>query len=673
MPAISFLIMAATGLAPVAAPAAQTEGITPYVSAYFANTSVVTALDMVERLPGFRLDNGNSVRGLEGAGGNVLIDGSRPVSKSEPVQEVLRRIPAGQVERIDLIRGGAPGIDMQGKASVINIVRTRGARWQGAATVGDTYAIDRRNFGETQIEASGDLAGGKFEGSANYGGGFDDRDGNGSRVRTGPDGLVSRRADLDSHGDGYGWRLSGTYTRSLLGGTLKANGHLGGDNFSHNEVRRFVAPATSVDTGGDSFDFLSPEAELDFKRPLSGTTDLNLVFLTKRFDMGIVSIYRPPGQVSRFSLDKNTAETVVRTVLTRRQGANLSFEAGAEMALNTLESATSYLDNGKVIDLPSANVEVREVRSQAFGKAIWRPVPKWTVEAGLGYEVSTLTATRDVQLDKILNFAKPRLFVTWQASPTTQLRARAERTVGQLDFDDFVAGASLGSDVVTSGNPDLNPEAAWEGELAFEQGFWTNSGSVSLSLSHSRISNAIDRAPVYAANGDIFDAPANIGKGRRTTLSSELTLPLDRLGVRRGLLRGSAAWHWSDVTDPTTGQNREISGVRPLVWEVHFTQDLPAQMGKWGSDIYGAWSQTAYRFDQIATDKLGTTVSLYTEYKLRPDLTLRAGIGNTTNRSYHRGLQVYDGPRNTGALAYQDDQVQRLGRYVRVRIRKTFG
>ena len=100
---------------------------------------------------------------------------------------------------------------------------------------------------------------------------------------------------------------------------------------------------------------------------------------------------------------------------------------------------------------------------------------------------------------------------------------------------------------------------------------------------------------------------------------------------------------------------------------------MPAQMGKWGSDIYGAWSQTAYRFDQIATDKLGTTVSLYTEYKLRPDLTRRAGIGNTTNRSYHRGLQVYDGPRNIGALAYRDDQFQRLGRYVRVRIRKTFG
>ncbi|MGH1558376.1 hypothetical protein ACRAWD_12570 [Caulobacter segnis] len=38
---------------------------------------------------------------------------------------MLRRIAAPTVERIDLIRGGAPGIDMQGRTVMANIVLKR--------------------------------------------------------------------------------------------------------------------------------------------------------------------------------------------------------------------------------------------------------------------------------------------------------------------------------------------------------------------------------------------------------------------------------------------------------------------------------------------------------------------------------------------------------------------
>ncbi len=53
--------------------------------------------------------SGDDVRGFGGAAGNVLIDGERPSSKAVAARH--RRcsgIPASRVERIDLIRGGAP-------------------------------------------------------------------------------------------------------------------------------------------------------------------------------------------------------------------------------------------------------------------------------------------------------------------------------------------------------------------------------------------------------------------------------------------------------------------------------------------------------------------------------------------------------------------------------------
>src|SRR5256885_1794863 len=82
-------------------------------------------MDMIRRLPGFSFDAGESARGFAGTAGNVLIDGQRPTSKTDSLDSIIGRIPAADVERIELIRGGAPGIDMQGRAVVANIVRKK--------------------------------------------------------------------------------------------------------------------------------------------------------------------------------------------------------------------------------------------------------------------------------------------------------------------------------------------------------------------------------------------------------------------------------------------------------------------------------------------------------------------------------------------------------------------
>jgi outer membrane cobalamin receptor len=117
----------APALATVQGPAATGQaGVTSYPPAFFAAQNPNSAADMVTRLPGFTLDTGDSVRGFEGSAGNVLIDGQRPASKSDNLQTILSRIPAGKVERIDVIRGGAPGIDMQGKTVIANVVLKKG-------------------------------------------------------------------------------------------------------------------------------------------------------------------------------------------------------------------------------------------------------------------------------------------------------------------------------------------------------------------------------------------------------------------------------------------------------------------------------------------------------------------------------------------------------------------
>jgi hypothetical protein len=77
---------------------------------------------MVSRVPGFSVQDGDGSRGFEGAVGNILINGSRPASKNDTGSSVLSRTLVPQVERIELIRGGAPGIDMQGYSVVVNVI-----------------------------------------------------------------------------------------------------------------------------------------------------------------------------------------------------------------------------------------------------------------------------------------------------------------------------------------------------------------------------------------------------------------------------------------------------------------------------------------------------------------------------------------------------------------------
>ena len=115
------LAVTAAASLPVQSPTA-TSGVTVYGADYFAGAQLSTALDMVQRLPGFTMDMGDGVRGYAGAGGNVLIDGQRFSSKSDNLHDLLYRIPASSVARVDVIRGGAPGIDMQGRTLIANVV-----------------------------------------------------------------------------------------------------------------------------------------------------------------------------------------------------------------------------------------------------------------------------------------------------------------------------------------------------------------------------------------------------------------------------------------------------------------------------------------------------------------------------------------------------------------------
>ncbi len=656
------------------APAAEAgQAVISYPASFFAAAQANTARDMIGRLPGFVFDDGDSVRGFAGAAGNVLIDGARPTSKNDDLDSILRRVPASQVERIDVIRGGAAGIDMQGKTVVANVVRKTGSSVTGLIHIADNLVVnDGRHIPTLRLETTRRDGPRALEASLTVSGYIDDSDGDGRRVQRvpggGPPTLVSH---VNTEGNGQQIIATAAYETPLMGGSLRINGQLFHDRFTYDEIVDDHGPP-----GGSVEHDRQPKDQAEFgarySRALTARASIEALFIQQLQEERYRSDFEEPGSAALFNEHHTNGESIARAVLTYRANGKLTFKTGGEFAYNWLDSDTRYAVNGVPVPLPAANVEVTEKRGEVFGQTTWRATSSLNVEAGMRFEFSTIASSGDVVLEKSLYFAKPRLAVTWSPNDRNQFRARIEREVSQLDFNDFVASQSLNTGAVRAGNPNLDPQEAWVYEAAYERRFW-GSGAATVTIRHSDLTNVVDRAPIYDPSGAVYDAPGNIGEGTKDELMLNLTLPLSRFGVKNGLLRGQGTWRWSEVTDPATGRTREITKLKPLEWEGHFSQDLPRWKATWGLDAFSAWRQTYYRLTEIEDDKLRTWVVLYAEVRPRRDLSLRAEIDNLFSRGYERILQEYAGPRGSNPLVSTDTRELKFGPEIYLRVRKTFG
>ncbi len=665
------LLLGLAQAAAIATAPTQT-GVTSYPASYFAGLQAANASEMLGRIPGYSFDSGDSSRGFEGSAGNVLIDGHRPASKTDSLDEILKRMPIGLVERIDIVRGGAPGIDMQGKTVLANVIRRKGATTRLLVVAAQTHSSDGRTLGASRFEGSGSLGDRRWEFGTFWGRGLNAGAGRGPAVIIPGNGRPRTPSFVRSEGDGQTLFGSGSVESPLAGGALKVNGRLSWDKYKYEEDNDIAGPARAVETDDEVYLQKDREIGASYSRPFGAKTDADVVTLRQTHDIDYAAIFAAGGSTQDFRNSRQTSETIGRAVVKYRVSDRLSGELGAETALNKLESRSRFSIDAATIRLPAATVGVEENRSEVFLKSAWRPTDRWTLDAALRYESSTITSDGDVVLEKTLRFIKPRLAATWAPNARAQVRLRVEREVGQLNFNDFVASADLtNASGVTAGNPDLNPQQAWVAEAAVEQRFW-GSGSITLTARHARLSDVVDRGPVFGA-ASVFDRPTNIGSGTKDDLGLAITMPFERLGLKGLVVKGDVTRHWTQVTDPTTGRRREISGQKPIDWNTSFIWDMPARNFSWGVDVYGSFRQTYYRFNLVDTTKYDTYVRPFAEWRATPDITLRFELPNATGRAVRRTTYIYPGPRNLGGAPDVEDRNLSVGRLYYFRIRKTLG
>jgi hypothetical protein len=631
------LFLSAAVLAPAAPALAQAEGAggrTVYESGYFRAFSPSNALELVERVPGFALELGSQdVRGFGQAAGNVVINGSRPSSKSDTLETILARIPASRVARVEVGPGDLFGSEYSGKAQVLNLVLT-----SEGGLAGTLDATLRRDF-SGQVTPEGNVSALYRRGRSSFNAslGFDNdhfpEEGSDTVIAL-PGGALREFRDKYNDTSERGYSVTGSWEHN--GGehrTAHANLRVNDGRFTLYQTNN-VFPVGGVerdDRLSQEYDNRDYEIGGDVTRPLLGG-GLKLIGLaTRRTRHAEDTSFNRIGErvIGGFEqeTDSQRDERVLRLVWSRSNLGGWSVETGAEGVLNSLDSDVNLfgVEEGGArtrIDLPVDQAKVSEKRAEAFVNAGRALSPTLRMDLGLTWETSRLTVTGDTEAERSLSFFKPKAVLDWKPKGPWHLQLALARTVAQLNFEDFISSAELANDRVDAGNADLLPQRAWEALLTVERTVFGD-GLAKVEFGYNRISLLQDRVPTPEG----FDAPGNIGTGTQAFARGTLDMPLTGFGIKGGRLTLNGTLQDTSVEDPYTLRKRRFSGFPTYRFDASFRQDL----GKyaWGFNVLTNPGQSFFRRNEIDTPNgQEPFVTAFAEYRPTQRTTVSFGLDN---------------------------------------------
>ncbi len=638
---------------PALAQASGPGGRNIYEAAFFAQFAPSNALQIIERVPGFQLDEGDTeVRGFAQAAGNVVINGQRPSSKTDTLDVVLSRIPASRVVRIEVGPGELYGSDYSGRPQVVNLVLSDAGGVAGTAMAGARRGYDGELYPEGSLSGLVRRGASTFNAAVEFDTDAVTEEGS-DTITARPSGeLIEFRRKINETDEpnlnlSAAWAYDGGVNR-----TAHLNGRYFIDWFSltqANAVFPAVGPMRN-DVLTQRYDFEEYEIGGDVTRPFAGG-GLKLVGLATRRNRNNVDaqVNRAGGLTlgsSDQTLDDRREETVGRLVWTRGAWSGWNVEAGAEAALNILDSDVDLfvVDGAGVrtrIDLPVDQAKVKETRAEFFvngGRAL---SPTLRLDTGVTFETSRLTVTGDASAERELQFWKPKGTLDWRPKGPWHVQLSLARTVAQLQFEDFISLAELSNDRVNGGNANLVPQRAWEALVTAERKI-LGDGLVKIEAGYNRVSLVQDRIPTPEG----FDAPGNLGDGEERILRGTLDIPLTKAGIKGGRFNAYLSIVDTSVEDPYTGRDRRFSGNSLWYFESSFRQDL----GKfaWGIELERGSPSTYFRRNELDTNSNDRPyVELFGEYRPSPLTTITLGIENLLNGRGIRKRSFFTPDRRT--------------------------
>jgi len=419
-----------------------------------------------------------------------------------------------------------------------------------------------------------------------------------------------------------------------------------------------------IDTTTKDFQY---ELGADVERMLSNTLAGKLILLLIDNDQNSTSSRENIDSILGRTLfrlaDTDTAqkEAIARLEFGWSRFTQHALQFNVEWAYNVLDRSLIQTDDrgaGPVlVDVPGANSRVQEVRWDLLLQDTWS-LGKLDMDLGIGAEISTLSQSGDAELERDFFFLKPHAILSYSPGQGKQTSFRMAREVSQLDLTDFVTATVFQDDDLALGNPNIRPETTWVAEFSHERRF-AQDKVIKMTVFYNWISDVLDLLPLSPD----FEAPGNIGDGRRRGLQLDSTLSLDVLGLSNARIDLQLRWQDSDVTDPVTGQDRRLSGeggqggyrtleVRnknmELLTRADFRQDF-ARFA-WGWTVANRSDRPLYRVNELDVHNEGVAVNAFAETTRWFGVKTRLQLENILDFVRRRDRTLFIGERDLTAV-----------------------
>ncbi len=649
----------------------QNQSTVTYDAAYFEQFNPVTLGDMFRSIPGgTSIFNGggsgnNNNRGFGSSDTQVLIDGRRMSGKMNNMTTNLSRIQAAQVERIELIRGNAEGLDIRNEGIIYNVILREGENDSSTRflDVGVT-GIDGMSL-EPKMLVSYNANRGVLKSSLSYQ--YDtspllrevDEDVlNPDRTPREYRALVSEEMDAKHI-------LTGTLGFEFENGTILSLNALFSDNENTQDkledqfqvgTGNALIPS-AVEDGDFRFDNQEFEIGGDIEFEVGSIGRLKTLFVVNRTENEdeITQDVVTNGITTRlFSsvADYDQGETILRTTMASSFGHH-TLEYGAEGAFNTLDKSFSFNSD------PLENAIVEEDRYELFVTYSSLLSDKTSLQSSLTGEFSTIFQNREgVTNERSFQYLKPRIELRYDQTVSDQYRLLIERTASQLNLNDFVASRNVLDDSINFGNPDLQPESTWSYSLGYERRFADDGGSLELKALYESISDHIDKILIGTDDSGI----GNIGSAWKWNLKADLNTRFGFVGLPSAVLTVSYTYEKSETTDPFTSEKRMMRNSTPHLVRVSFRHDVENTNFAYGFSAHRRSGRERQDVSLYENTNFETHLSyVFAEYNFTQNIRMRfqaAHFLNYDGRTFDKTF--YDGNIANGVVEridYQNDRV----------------
>ncbi|MCF2858468.1 hypothetical protein L1286_13355 [Pseudoalteromonas sp. SMS1] len=610
----------------------------PFTVINYENTTLdqlygQNALDKITQIPGFSLSQSTANRGLAASGGNVLINGAVPASKSESLSQILSQLPTSHIVAIRFYSAGHPFTGASQFNQVVNVITRDNiatTNWQARSKLTSAYRAYRPS--ELAAQISVPSATWQHQINTHY---QDDRHQSVSSMH------VYSAQDLQTetgHEDFF--EKLNSRLLSLRSVLTQSHSRLSLSAKTRNEDWQtdYHRPYRETDTDlartwryNESIQTQEQEFSLDWQHQSRQDKHLQLVALHSKKATDSDALSRDTGeQPDLFKQHKVHQEQVVQFNF---NAPSLTYqpELGIEISRNQLD-ATTYVE-GEVL-----NSRVSEMRYQPF-VAVAHTLPHhWQLYMRLDAEYTQLKSSAAHTHRSNLSFIKPLVRLSYEQASYWDLVLTAQHHVEQLDFNHFVASQNAGFDRNQAGNSRLQPSQY--SELATHFNIRpTDTLFMSLKLYHQWQKDIHE--VITLANGR-----AGLGNAGTATLAGtewSLTWDTDRW-LSGSQLSIDYQYQSARYHDPLTGA-RAITGLTPHSASMAFRRDMPKY--SWGIDIFLPESATYYYQDEVFVEQDHIEINAFAEYQLTTAVRVNVEVAalNTAKYTYE---QTFYSPQRSG-------------------------